>query len=632
MTTNPPITSNNTTTNTPIMNNDTTTIMPITNNDTTTNMPITNSDTTTIMPITINDTTTNIPITSSDTTFITEITINDTTAIRSTTSNITTTITKTTQSSHSTTFITTTTQQSNITTTPATTQTSKSTASTPTEASESSTAVLTTATLTNSTNTSPETPVMTTTLSPSPLTTNPNLTAGPQPSSPTSITTSSSLPTSPSSSTQAPTGNTTTLSPSATNPGVTIYTTMTQSPEPSVGDASASSTTLPTPTISTGTIITDTTLRPTEVTTTNSTTAAPPTPPVIVCPSVPCPLESVCLNGTCQCLSGSFLVNGRCTQAQIFSGKLHLTSLTFTNEMSNRSSVIFRETAFQISTTLRNALKNQPGYKQSDVVQLKPGSVQAIVNNIFENTNTTQKSVDQAIQEAIANPENTLLADATFIGTNLCVQEPLPCDVSTTMCTNTNGRPLCSCREGYISILYSNSSCKACPSGQRAVGDTCQPCAFGYAGFNCNDSALLAVVVISCVLGGVLIILLLTLLIYCCRMRSSKSKPDLSRSPYSSEDLNHPWPTGITPIPRATSNWDAATPIEMTDGGSAHVKKHQTNGLGFHPKQKGWKKSGSYDLNPDGMNTFTGKNPSRYSYLVQGHENPYFLPGEGSKN
>ncbi|KAL3053431.1 hypothetical protein OYC64_005883 [Pagothenia borchgrevinki] len=469
---------------------------------------------------------------------------------------------------------------------------------------------------------SPSAPTSSTTLSTtSPETSQPTNTTGPQPSSPTSITTSSSLPTSPSSSTAAPTGNTTTLSPSATNPGVTIYTTMTQSPEPSVGDAAASSTTLPTPTstISTGTIITDTTLRPTEVTTTNSTTAAPPIPPVIVCPSVPCPLESVCLNGTCQCLSGSFLVNGRCAQAQVFSGKLHLTTLTFKNEMSNRSSVIFRETASQISATLRNALKNQLGYKQSDVVQLKPGSVQAIVNNIFENTNTNQTSVDQAIQEAIANPENTLLADATFIGTNLCVQEPLPCDVSTTMCTNTNGRPLCSCGEGYISILYSNSSCKACPSGQRAVGDTCQPCAFGYAGFNCNDSALLAVVVISCVLGGVLIILLLALLIYCFRMRSSKSKPDLSRSPYSSGDLNHPWPTGITPIPRATSNWDAATPIEMTDGGSACVKKHQTNGL-----------SGSYDLNPDGMNTFTGKNPSRYSYLVQGHENPYFLPGEGS--
>ncbi|XP_063760537.1 protein HEG isoform X2 [Eleginops maclovinus] len=437
-------------------------------------------------------------------------------------------------------------------------------------------------------------------------------------------------PGSPTDSPSAPISGTTlsTTSPETSQPTNTMTnnTTLTQSTEPSSGDTTASSTTLPNPTstISTGTIISDTTLRPTEITTTDSTTAAPPIPPVIVCPSVPCPLESICLNGTCQCLSGSFLVNGRCAQAQVFPGQLHITSLTFEKEMSNRSSVIFLKTAAQISASLRNALKNHPGYKQSDVVELKPGSVQATVNNIFENTNTTQKSIDQAIREAIANPANTLLTDATFTGTNLCVQEPLPCDVSTTLCTNTNGRAVCSCREGYISILYSNSSCKACPSGLRAVGHTCEPCAFGYAGFNCNDSALLAVVVVSCVLGGVVLILLLALLIYCFRMRSSNSKPHLSRSPYSSGDLNQPWPTGITPIPRATSNWDAAPPIEMTDGGSTHVlvdKNHQTNGS-----------SGSYDLNPDGLNTFKGKNPSRYSYLVQGHENPYFLSGDDKKN
>lgn len=42
--------------------------------------------------------------------------------------------------------------------------------------------------------------------------------------------------------------------------------------------------------------------------------------------------------------------------------------------------------------------------------------------------------------------------------------------------------------------------------------------------------------------------------------------------------------------------------------------------------------TGSYDLNPEGMMTFKGKNTSRYSYLVQGHENPYFLPGDEKKN
>lgn len=37
--------------------------------------------------------------------------------------------------------------------------------------------------------------------------------------------------------------------------------------------------------------------------------------------------------------------------------------------------------------------------------------------------------------------------------------------------------------------------------------------------------------------------------------------------------------------------------------------------------------TGSYDLTAEGMKTFKGKTPSRYSYLV-GHENPYYLDGE----
>uniref|UniRef100_A0A3Q1GZ97 Mucin 13, cell surface associated n=1 Tax=Acanthochromis polyacanthus TaxID=80966 RepID=A0A3Q1GZ97_9TELE len=401
--------------------------------------------------------------------------------------------------------------------------------------------------------------------------TNTTLTAGPSTSTPAS--TSNSLPpsTSPGSSTAPPTGNTSTLNPSAATPGATTTTPI--------------SNTI-TPTFST------TTVPPTEVTTSNTTTTAPP-PPIIVCPAVPCPPESVCLNGTCQCLSGSFLLNGRCTPAQVFPGQLHIVTLTFQDEMRNRSSSIFQTTAAEISAALEGALRNQPGYVRSDVVQLEPGSVQAIVNNVFQQTNATQESVDQVISQAAASSEG-LLANATFTSTNLCNQEPLPCDVSTTLCTNTNGRAVCSCRDGYISIVYSNTSCRACPSGERAVGGVCQPCAFGYAGFNCNDSSLLAVVVISCVLGGILLILILALLIFCCWTRCSLNKTDFSSpSPYSSGEGNQPWPTGITPIPRATTQWDGAPSIEMTEGGSTHNlvdKKHQSNGLGFQLKPKGWKK------------------------------------------
>ncbi|XP_029015500.1 protein HEG isoform X6 [Betta splendens] len=411
----------------------------------------------------------------------------------------------------------------------------------------------------------------------------------------------------------------------SSTPGVTDVTPT----EPSTGNTSASLTT----SVGTGPTATVTSLGP------NATTSAPPTlTPAAVCPFIPCPLQSVCLNGTCQCLSGSFLLNGRCVPAQVFPGQLHLTSLTFEAGMSNRSSEIFQRTAAKISGALKSALGGQQGYIQSEVVRLQPGSVEATVNNIFENSNATQESVGQSIKDAIAKSQSAdgLLSNATFAGTDLCAQQPLPCEPATTTCQYTNGRAVCFCRDGYVSVVYSNTSCRACPSGQRAVGDSCQPCAFGYAGFNCNDSSLLAVVVISCVLGGVLLLIILALFIFCGCQRCSERKPGYSSSPYSSGELNQAWPTRITPIPRAsTTTFDAAPALEMTEGGSTGAlvdKKHQNNGLGFKLKQTGWKKSGSYDVNPETMTTFTGKTPSRYSYLVQGHVNPYFLPGDEKKN
>ncbi|XP_029363855.1 protein HEG [Echeneis naucrates] len=555
------------------MNTDTTTTTQ-TNNDTTTTTQ-TNNDTTTTTQ-TNNDTTTTTQ-TNDDT-----ITTTPTTQ----TNNHTTVTTPTTQTNNHTTVTSVTTQTNNDTTSMTqsstnsmapTTQTNiNSTATNPVTA-ENSTDVLTTASPTNSTSTPSESP---------PSTSVPSTT---------------------------PPENSTTLSPSATTP-----------------EAPGNATTLPNA---------STTQQPTDMTTNTSTTAAPPIPtpsPVSICPFIPCPIQSVCLNSTCQCVSGSFLQNGVCVSAQVFPGQLHLTSLTFQPEMSNRSSAVFQMTAATISAVLREALKDQQGYIRSDVFQLQPGSVLATVNNIFDKTNITEASVSRAIDAAI-NRSTGFLANATFTikGENLCEQEPSFCDRTTTACSVTNARPVCSCKEGYVSNIYSESICRACPSGQYAAGDTCKPCAFGHAGFNCNDPALLAVVVISCVLGGVLLILLLALLIYYCCKRCRKSKSDPDSSPYSSDELNQPWPAGVTPIPRATTNWDASPSIEMTEGGSTRAlvdNKHSSNGLGGQPKSRGWKKSGSYDLNPEGMKTFKGKNPSRYSYLVQGHENPYFLPGDEKNN
>ncbi|XP_024920574.1 protein HEG isoform X2 [Cynoglossus semilaevis] len=357
---------------------------------------------------------------------------------------------------------------------------------------------------------------------------------------------------------------------------------------------------------------------------TANTTSSPPIStqsPIVVCPARPCPLNSVCLNSVCQCITGSYLMNDRCVPAQVFPGQLHFRSRKYDPEMNNRASKVFQNTAAEISAALNRTLFGQSGYVRSEVVQLLEGSVRATVNNIYKNTELTQEQVDQTIQRAVK--EDKFFNDTIFESTDLCRQQPFPCDVSTTRCVNTSGQAICFCSEGYISNPYSNSSCTACPSGWKAVNDECVRCSFGYSGFNCKDSSLLAVVVVSCVLGGILLILLLAKLIYH-YWRRSNGKSDYSSSPYSSDKQNQPWPEGVTSIPRATTHWDAPSNIEMTEGGSTRAlvnKKDQSNGL-----------TGSYDLNPEVMKTFKGKNNSRYSYLVQGHENPYFLPGDGQKS
>ncbi|XP_032443181.1 uncharacterized threonine-rich GPI-anchored glycoprotein PJ4664.02 isoform X3 [Xiphophorus hellerii] len=594
------------TTNTPLDNN---TAMTTTNNHTTENVPTTTNGNTagTFVTVTNNATatTSNNVTVSPQITSITHFPTTDT-------SNNHTATTSVTEMGKTTTLITSTPHSSNMTTT-----------------MNSATTEQANTTLASSAGTS-ETPAST--AIPFTSTDTKNITD----SSPTST----PPPTSnfPGSSNTPSTGNATTLSSSPTTSAessVTMGETTTTPPLPTNSPSDATETlNTNTPTSTGGATEIFTTFRTTGGITSSSPTKAPTTPsPVIVCPSVPCPVESVCLNRTCQCLSGNYLLNGRCVPAQVFPGRLHFQLLTFEDQMRDRSSRIFQETAAKISAALRDVLKSQPGYRRSEIVQLEPGSVIASVNNIFEDSPATQESVDQIIEKAVKNPQGPL-SNATYTGTNLCQVEPLPCDVSSTKCTNVNGQASCACKDGYISMIYSKTSCKACPSGQQAVRDKCVTCPFGYAGFNCNDSSLLAVVVISCVLGGVLLILVLALLGYCCWKRCSRTNPDHNISPYSDE-LNKSWPAGITPIPRATTHWEPAGSIEMTEGGSTNTladKKLESNGFGSQLKQKRWKKSGSYDLNPEEMKTFKGKNTSRYSYLVEGHENPYFLPGDEKRN
>ncbi|XP_063069541.1 serine-rich adhesin for platelets [Engraulis encrasicolus] len=398
-----------------------------------------------------------------------------------------------------------------------------------------------------------------------------------------------------------------------------------------------------------------TTIRSTEsigsVTTPTTTTVMPTssTNGSIADPCSLCPPGSFCVNSTCQCLTGTYLVEGNpsvCMEARVFPGKLRVDR-QFEPEMADQSSQKFKSIAKEIRQALKTALDKQAGYIESIVLSLRKGSVVAIVENIFNiESNATENGTTFAIHEAIDNCDNcgSILAKAMYWERPLCPSPsadpsiPSACDPETSVCSAQGGIVNCSCKAGYVNNIYHTKSCQACPSGQKAEGGICVWCPFGYGGFNCDDSSLLAVVVISCVLGGVLLILILALLLYhliMCRKDRVK-QPKTCRSPYSPDDFRSSWPTqGVMPLPRAIPETSPSpeTSLEMMEGGSTHslVSKRGTNGL--IPLKKIGRKTGSYDVTPvDNLGTFKGQSASRYSYLVQGHENPYFLPGDDNRS
>ncbi|XP_028843417.1 mucin-13 isoform X4 [Denticeps clupeoides] len=419
---------------------------------------------------------------------------------------------------------------------------------------------------------------------------------------------------------------------------------------PMISSTVNATTTTPRPTVNSTVYATTTTFRPTVNSTVNATTTTSgpmvnftstfePTksPPADFCTT--CPLGSSCVNLTCQCLPGTYFNNQTqtCENARVFSGELHINS-SFQADMANQSSQQFKDMAGKITNALQKALRGQPGYVSSSVLQLRQGSVVATVVNAFQiNSDATDESTASAIKQAIeacTGNCDTVFSQADFTAIPLCSLSPGPCQVETTVCASQDGKPKCTCRDGFIRNEYSQKSCTACPPGQQAAGDVCVACPFGYSGFNCNDSALLAVVVISCVLGGTLLILVLGLLLYFCVTCRRTNKNQDYDSPYTSEDLRGSWPTqGVVSIPRASANPNPAfqnsgSMLEMTAAGSTHSlvdNRGGTNGM----FRKIRSKTGSYDVNPpEDMRTFKSQTPSRYSYLVQGHENPYFLPGD----
>ncbi|XP_032891180.1 protein HEG-like [Amblyraja radiata] len=366
------------------------------------------------------------------------------------------------------------------------------------------------------------------------------------------------------------------------------------------------------------TMLVNTTALTTNVPNSNMTTHSPKTSamrPAVQCLNVICPFGSKCVNlfasYICRCLPGQYVQDGNCVIVRTFPGVLHLSTVNFLPAMSEMNSRTFFETASKIEKELKRFFKNDHSYYRSIVWKLEKGSVKAFVDNIFStSSNATEASVIQNIKAGIRNCSNCSLVTTSdsYAPETLCNLNF--CDINTSKCKANNGIGMCSCLPGYYKFVNTDRSCKACPSGFKVQNGACVKCPFGYGGFNCDKSYLLALVVVSCVLGGILLLLLLALMGTCLRLRSGA---------YSSSSGSHDyvmWPKSEMPkIPRATMHWDG-NQLEMQENGSTSSLTDIHREGGRTPEKN------------DDLKTFKGKQQSRYTYLCQGQENPYYVSDE----
>ncbi|KAL6475192.1 hypothetical protein MHYP_G00162320 [Metynnis hypsauchen] len=355
---------------------------------------------------------------------------------------------------------------------------------------------------------------------------------------------------------------------------------------------------------------------------TSSTGAPVPGP----CESNPCPRDSRCEelfeDFRCLCRPGLFhdTKQKTCSRGKIFPSVLRW-AIDFVSAMENKDSPEFKNMSEKIITALSETFKDQPGYIGSTVLELRRGSVIADVDTFFEVTaEVTERFINESLQNATKQGPlsgvEVKLNDACSTGY---------CDERTTLCNPNDGLATCRCREEYVMLNATEQSCYACPSGQKAVDSkTCEPCAFGYSGFNCNESYLLAVVITSSILGPLLLAALVTILVVTLRRPKTGIKSSHDSDFFSDAEFHKP--PRIPRIPRANPNssWEP-TNLETLDSGSTHAL--MTKG---QPENIAMEKY--YNAYNDDSRSYGSQPPSRnghWNSSVYGNRNGFWTLCEG---
>ncbi|XP_068824595.1 mucin-13 [Capricornis sumatraensis] len=275
-------------------------------------------------------------------------------------------------------------------------------------------------------------------------------------------------------------------------------------------------------------------------------------------PSTPCKEDS-CKDGSlcvnlhddyfCLCSEGYYYKSSKCNKGKIFPGTIKVT-WSYTSEFENKTSEAYQNLYIQVTTFFKDAFNNSD-YGQTIIVKVSPSASArsemragnqdvdvAVVNMFTESTKENETSISNTIRKAISTHSR-----------NFSGYDPQDrCDYYG--CKKPNGQNdcdsglLCECKEGLarpnpqmpMCVASCNDTCNtehkrqclvkngsaACvclPGYKEDDQRTCQACAFGYSGVNCEDSFQLILTIVGTI-AGVLILGMLIALIVSTRLKN----------------------------------------------------------------------------------------------------------------
>lgn len=300
-------------------------------------------------------------------------------------------------------------------------------------------------------------------------------------------------------------------------------------------------------------------------------TGGPPYTSALYClQDADCPPFTLCtdLRGLhmCQCHLGSYLHPYLgCVTARTFPARIPVSSFFWDetsvnrtvhrdNEDGMRRAEVVQQDILHVALLFRNVLSHIPGYLSTSIadVQLDEGLV-TIVHSFSTLYAVSEEDVWRALTVSsllCTEPHSGCVSPLTsddYQGLSLC--DFAMCDSSSSDCHSHGGLVTCECRRGYYKFSPTDRSCRACGSGFQRTGSGCERCPIGFAGFNCEEPYLLAVIVESC-LGCVLLVSLITLLVFYFR-RKEPQKPMF----IDSIVLGVPTDQPSLRLPRAQFSW-----------------------------------------------------------------------------